>query len=257
MRFDQKTVLVTGAGSGIGRGIALRFAREGAKVAIMDNNPEGAQFTSKEITRQGRQALVVTADVSNPKEVGDGVAKVVEAYGGIDILVNNAGIRYIRRVLEMPDEEWERTIAVNLTGMFLMTKNVAPIMLKRASGKIISVASMSGFLGQSGRAAYGSTKAAIMQLTRSLAVELAPSINVNAVAPGYIAGTAMMAEVDRDKRSVAWMLANTPIGRAGTPEDVGGAVTFLASDDASFITGATLVVDGGFSISKHMIEGRF
>ena len=130
-------------------------------------------------------------------------------------------------------------------------------MLGKGKGKIVNVASISGILGQNGRAAYGASKGGIIQLTRSLAVELGPQINVNAVAPGFIPGTGMMKEIDKDARSSGWMIESTPVKRAGTPEDVAAAVAFLASDEASFISGVTLPVDGGFSASKYLVEGRF
>jgi NAD(P)-dependent dehydrogenase (short-subunit alcohol dehydrogenase family) len=155
----------------------------------------------------------------------------------------------------MTDEEWQKTIAVNLSGMFYVTRAVAPRMLERGGGKVVNVGSMSGLIGQLGRAAYGASKGGVLQLTRSLAVELGPTINVNAVAPGYIAGTGMMKEVDKDLKGVAWMISSTLTHRAGTPEDVAGAVAFLASEDASFITGATLLVDGGFSAARFMPPG--
>ena len=199
----------------------------------------------------------VRADVSKPEDVAKAVEDVSSELGPIDILVNNAGIRYVRKFLETTDEEWQKTISVNLSGMFYVTRAVAPRMLARGGGKVVNVGSMSGLIGQTGRAAYGASKGGVLQLTRSLAVELAPTINVNAVAPGYIAGTGMMKDVDKDLKTVGWMIASTLARRAGTPEDVAAAVSFLASEDASFITGATLVVDGGFSAARYMPAGQF
>jgi len=249
-RYEGKTVLVTGAGYGIGRAVALRFAREGARVGVLDVDLETAGETVRLIASEGGVAHAIGADVSKSEEVRRAVDEVASKLGPIDVLVNNAGIRYVRKVLEMTDEEWNRTIAINLTGMFYVTRAVAPQMLARGGGKIVNVGSMSGLIGQLGRAAYGASKGGVLQLTRSLAVELGPTINVNAVAPGYIAGTAMMREVDKDTKNVEWMVASTRTRWAGTPEDVAGAAAFLASDDASFITGATLLVDGGFSAAR-------
>jgi len=253
-RFDGKTVLVTGAGYCIGRAVALRFGREGARVGVLDLDTETANETVRLIASEGGVAHAVRADVSKSDEVKKAVDEVVSKLGPIDVLVNNAGIRYVRKVLEMTDEEWNRTISINLTGMFYVTRAVAPQMLARGGGKVVNVGSMSGLIGQLGRAAYGASKGGVLQLTRSLAVELGPTINVNAVAPGYIAGTAMMREVDKDTKGVEWMIASTLKRRAGTPEDVAGAAAFLASEDASFITGATLLVDGGFSAARFMVS---
>jgi NAD(P)-dependent dehydrogenase (short-subunit alcohol dehydrogenase family) len=254
-RFEGKSVLVTGAGFGIGRGVALRFAREGARVGVMDVNGERAAETVQMIKSAGGVAHAVIADVSNAEEVRRAVDEVSSRVGTINILVNNAGIRLARNVLEMTDEEWNRTISTNLSGVFYVTKAVAPRMLANGGGKIVNVASMSGLIGQLKRAAYGASKGGELQLTRSLAVELGPTINVNAVAPGYIAGTGITADVDKDAAAVEWNLAYTPVHRAGNVDDVAGAVAFLASEDASFITGATLVVDGGFTAAKFMPPG--
>ena len=251
-RFEGKTAMVTGSGYGIGRGIALRFAREGAKVGVLDLDEGSARETAKLIESDGGSALAVACDVSSPGSVKGAVEEVTSRLGLTDVLVNNAGIRYIRKVLETTDEEWQRTISTNLGGVFYMTRAVAPQMIARGGGCVVNIASMSGVIGQLGRAAYGASKGGVLQLTRSLAVELGPTIRVNSVAPGYVAGTGMMKEVDRDLKGVAWTVANTLVGRAGTPEDVAGAVAFLASEDASFITGATLLVDGGFSAAKFM-----
>jgi len=255
--FEDKTVVVTGAGYGIGRGIAEHFARRGAKVAIFDLDETTGKETEEIIRKEGGRAKSYKTDVANSDSVNESVKKVREDFGDADILVNNAGIRFVRKVLEIPNEEWNRTIAVNLTGMFYMVKAVAPAMLEKGRGKIVNIASISGLLGQNGRAAYGASKGGIIQLTRSLAVELGPNVNVNAVAPGFIPGTGMMKEIDKDTKSSDWMIESTPVKRPGTPEDVAAAVAFLASDEASFITGVTLPVDGGFSASKYLVEGRF
>jgi NAD(P)-dependent dehydrogenase (short-subunit alcohol dehydrogenase family) len=256
-RFDDQTVVVTGAGFGIGRGIAEYFAQKGAKVAVFDLDENTARETERIINNSGGKAKSFKTDVADYDNVVQSVSKVKGEFGLVDVLVNNAGIRYVRKVLEIPNEEWNRTIAVNLTGMFYMVKAVAPMMQEKGKGKIVNVASVSGLVGQNGRAAYGASKGGIIQLTRSLAVELAPEINVNAVAPGFVPGTGMMKEIDKDNRSSSWMVANTPVKRPGTPEDIAAAVAFLSSDEASFIAGVTLPVDGGFSASKYLVEGKF
>jgi len=255
--FEDQTVIVTGAGYGIGRGIAEHFARKGAKVSIFDLDEKTAEETEQIILGLGGRAKSFPTDVSNYENVIRSVSNVRKEFGLVDILVNNAGIRYVRKILEIPNDEWNRTIAVNLTGMFYMVKVVVPMMQEKHRGKIVNVASISGLLGQNGRAAYGASKGGIIQFTRSLAVELGPEINVNAVAPGFVPGTGMMKEIDKDSRSSSWMVANTPVKRPGTPEDIAAAVAFLCSEEASFIAGVTLPVDGGFSASKYLVEGKF
>lgn len=248
---------MTGAGFGIGRGIAEHFARLGANVAIFDVDEATSRETEEIILNAGGKGKAFKTDVSDYENVMKSVSEVRKQLGPVDVLVNNAGIRYVRKVLEIPNEEWNRTISINLTGMFYMVKAVAPTMQEKRRGKIVNVASISGLVGQNGRAAYGASKGGIIQFTRSLAVELGPEINVNAVAPGFVPGTGMMKEIDKDSRSSSWMIANTPVKRAGTPEDIAVAVAFLCSDEASFVTGVTLPVDGGFSASKYLVEGKF
>lgn len=251
-RFVGKTVLVTGGGYGIGRAIVLRFAREGAKVGMVELDQQRGDETTKLATALGATVHAVRADVSNSAEVKSAVEEISSRLGPVDVLVNNAGIRLARKVLEMTDEEWNKTLSVNLSGMFYASRAVAPGMIARGGGKIVNVGSMSAHVGQKLRAAYGASKGGVHQLTRSLAVELGPSINVNVVAPGYIAGTGITRDVDKDSKVVSWNLGSSPLGRAGTPDDVAAAVAFLASEDASFITGATLLVDGGLSTSRYM-----
>lgn len=167
-KFENQTVLVTGAGFGIGRGIAEHFAKCGAKVAIFDLDELTAKDTEEIITKAGGISKSYKTDVASYESVTQNVSLVRKDLGMVDILVNNAGIRYVRKVLEIPNEEWNRTIGVNLTGMFYMVKAVAPMMLEKGRGKVVNIASISGLLGQNRRAAYGASKGGIIQLTRSL-----------------------------------------------------------------------------------------
>ncbi len=250
MRFKGKIAMVTGGGAGIGRGIVLALAREGADVAVLDINREAALKTAKEAEALGVLALAVEADVASLASVEGAVAKVLGQFGKVDILVNNAGISPKRQgmkvpVVEMDPAEWERVIAVNLTGAFLCSRAVLPGMMERKYGKIINMASVAGKTGGfAGGAHYASSKAGIIGLTKAIALESAKyGINVNAVMPSRIR-TDMGFSISEAK--LQERLAQIPLGRLGTTDDVAQAVLFLACDEtSSWITGATLNVSGG------------
>ena len=250
MRFKGKVAMITGGGAGIGRGIVLALAREGADVAVLDINRDAALKTAKEAEALGVLALAVEADVASPASVNGAVEKVLGQFGKIDVLVNNAGISPKRKgvkvpVVEMDPAEWERVIAVNLSGTFLCSRAVLPGMMERKYGKIINMASVAGKTGGSaGGAHYASSKAGIIGLTKAIALESAKyGINVNAVMPSRIR-TDMGFSIPEAK--LQERLAQIPLGRLGTADDVAEAVLFLACDQtSSWITGATLNVSGG------------
>src|SRR5699024_4522381 len=239
-----KNALVTGASRGIGRAIALELARNGANVVVnYAGNAEKAQSVVEAITKLGSQAFKVQADVANETEVKAMVKQAIDAFGRLDILVNNAGITKDNLIMRMKEEDFDHVIETNLKGAFICTKAVTRPMMKQKYGKIINVASIVGIAGNPGQANYVAAKAGVIGLTKSTAKELAArNILVNAVAPGFIATDMTDALSDEQKRD---MLAMIPLARLGTAEDVAKVVRFLASDDANYMTGQTLHIDGG------------
>jgi 3-oxoacyl-[acyl-carrier protein] reductase len=238
--------LVTGGGRGIGREIALLFAKEGADVVICDVNLEIAASVQKEIEALGRRAMSFTTDVTVFKQVEDMMNLILDNFKRIDILVNNAGITKDNLLLRMTEEDWDRVLAVNLKGVFNCTKAVSKPMVKQRSGKVVSIASIIGIMGNAGQANYAASKGGIISFTKSIAKELASrNINVNAVAPGFIQ-TAMTDKLTEEQCRM--MLANIPLDRLGVPQDVAQACLFLASGESDYITGQTIVVDGGMAM---------
>jgi len=245
-RLEGKVALVTGGGRGIGREIALVFAKEGADVVICDVDPEIAQATRKDIESLGRRAMSFGTDVTDFKKVEEMVNLILDNLKRIDILVNNAGVTRDNLLLRMSEGDWDKVLAVNLKGVFNGTKAVSRAMVKQRGGKIINIASIIGIMGNAGQANYAASKGGIISFTKSVARELASrNINANAVAPGFIQ-TAMTQKLKADQRDA--MLAEIPLSRLGEPADVAQACLFLASGDSDYITGQTLVVDGGMSM---------
>lgn len=247
MKLKNRVALITGSGRGIGRGIALEFAKQGANVVVNYLHSEkDAKETVKQIKKLGSEAFAVKADVSKIDEVSSMVKMVVEKFGRIDILINNAGV--ITRpgdYKNMTEVDFNKTIDVNLKGTYNCIKAIIPIMKKQKSGRIINIGSVFGILGAAPVAAYCAAKAGVINLTKSLAKELAPDILVNCVAPGTIDTDMTRAGGEELIKHIS---ENTPLKRMGKPEEVAKAVLFLASDDSSFITGHILVVDGGYSL---------
>ncbi len=254
MKLKDKTAIITGAASGIGKATAINFAREGAKVMCADVNADGAEATARQIADTGGEAASVRADVSKEADVERMIGETVSRWGRLDTLYNNAGIGYGMPVTQIPVDEWDRLMSINLRGVFLGCKHAIPQMLKNGGGAIVNTASDAGLRGQAMLSAYCASKGGVVLLTKSLAVEWAEhGIRINCVCPGVIrtpildpflaqAQATTGASVDE-----LWKRLGEahPMGRVGQPEEVAKAVTFLASDEASFITGVALPVDGG------------
>jgi NAD(P)-dependent dehydrogenase (short-subunit alcohol dehydrogenase family) len=247
MRLEDKVAIVTGAGRGIGLGIALAFAREGARVALCDIDDSLLHSALVEINALEGQGLAFRMDVTNKEQIHGVVRDVLDQWGAIDILVNNAGIYEVLPVEEITEQQWDRMLAVNLKGAFLCCQAVIPHMKRQGGGRIVSIASSAGKTGGTlAGAHYSVSKAGIICLAKQLARELGScGITVNAVAPGRI--DTPMIHIASDEENEAFRL-RTPMGRLGTPEDVANAVVFLASEEASFITGEILDVNGGLLI---------
>jgi 3-oxoacyl-[acyl-carrier protein] reductase len=243
MMLARKIAVVTGGAQGIGREIALLFAREGADVALIDRDAEALEKTRVEVEGLGRRALALAADVSSAEETRGAVNKIIDSMGRIDILVNNAGVTRDGFLLRMSEADWDTVIAVNLKGAFNMTRAAAKPMLKQRAGRIINIASVIGLVGNAGQANYAASKAGIIGFTKSAAKELASrGITANAIAPGFIE-TRMTGALPDDVRQK--MLAGIPLGRYGTPAEVANVALFLASGLSEYVTGQTIVVDGG------------
>ena len=243
MRLKDEVTFITGSARGIGREIAEVFAKEGALVIISDIKQEDCQATADEFLAKGYKADAFACNVTNSADVDQTTDKVMQKYSRIDILVNNAGITRDNLFLRMKEEDWDAVIAVNLKGTFNACKSISRAMLKVRKGKIISIASVIGVMGNAGQANYAASKAGIIGLTKSLAREFASrSINVNAVAPGYIK-TAMTDKLSEEVKNK--ILENVPMGRMGMPLDVANVCLFLASKEADYVTGQTILVDGG------------
>lgn len=262
MRFRGTVALVTGGGSGIGRRTAERLAAEGAAVSVLDRDGGAARRVADGIAGGGGLAAAAVADVREPDQVDAAVAETLGRFGAVDVLVNNAAVAEADGLASIDDDAWERELDVALSGSFRCTRAVLPSMLARGSGAIVNVGSVNG-LAMYGQEAYSAAKAGVESLTRSIAVRYGPAgIRANTVAPGTVATPAWDARVEANPAVFDELAAWYPLGRVGTPDDVASAVLFLASAEASWITGTTLVVDGGLlaggyrMISTAVGEGR-
>ncbi|MDD4954310.1 MAG: 3-oxoacyl-[acyl-carrier-protein] reductase [Candidatus Omnitrophica bacterium] len=243
MRLKDKVALITGAARGIGKAIALRFAQEGADIVVADVNQEEAARACAEIEALGRKSLALGMDVTDYAQVEEAINKILDKFGKVDILVNNAGITKDNLLLRMSQMEWDAVIGVNLKGTFNCIKAASRPMLKERSGRIVNIASIIGIIGNAGQANYSASKAGIIALTKTAAKELASrNINVNAVAPGFIQTemTARLPEELKEKMKQA-----IPLNKFGSPDDVAAVCLFLVSEDSNYVTGQTIVVDGG------------
>ena len=245
MNLEGRVALVTGGGRGIGRATALRLARDGAAIAInFKGNASAAEDAKRLVEEAGAKATLLQGDVSIDRDAED-VVKQAVAFGGgrLDILVNNAGITRDNLLVRMSAEEWDAVLDLNLRGAFLVTKAAMRPMMKQRSGRIVNVASIAGVMGNAGQANYAAAKAGLIGFTKTIAREMASrGITCNAVAPGFVPTDLTQDLIDQMRET---MLKQIPLGRLGTVEDVANAVAFLASDEASYITGQVLVVDGG------------
>jgi NAD(P)-dependent dehydrogenase (short-subunit alcohol dehydrogenase family) len=254
MRLKDKVSIITGAASGIGKATALVFTGEGAKVMCADVNADGAEAVARQIVDTGGEAASIKVDVSKEAEVQEMIAQTVARWGRLDVLYNNAGIGYGMPVTQVPESEWDRLIDINLKGVFLGCKHAIPEMLKNGGGSIVNTASDAGLVGTAMLSPYCASKGGVVLFTKSIAVEWgAMGIRVNCVCPGVIRTPILdpflqQAQALGTTQEEIWerMARAHPVGRVGEPEEVGRAVAFLASDEASFITGVALPVDGGF-----------
>jgi len=250
LRLKDKVAIVTGAGKGIGWGIAKVFSEEGAKVVVVDWDEEAGEKSAEEIRQSGGDAIFVHCDVSNEEQVKAMVQATIEKYGRIDVLVNNAGIGVYKSVLEATSDDWDRCLAVNLKGVFLCSKYAIPHMQKVGKGAIINISSVHSHATVNGVAPYAASKGGITALTRNMAIDYGPTIRVNSIAPGWVLTPLIQSIFDGydDPAAQRRLVEQRQVmKRIGQPEDIGYAAAFLASDEASFITGTQLFVDGGLT----------
>ena len=252
-KLAEKTALVTGAGGSIGRAAARLFAAEGASVAVVDIDSEAAGQTAQQIIAEGGEALALAADVADADEIGEAVDRAAEAFGGLHVLYNNAGVDSKGSVADATESDWDRCFNVNVKGTFLASRAAIPHLRGGNGGSIINQASVAALVGVAGMAAYGAAKGALVSLTRSMAVDLAPlGIRVNVLCPGTV-HTPLIEPLLRQRGKgdldlgMKMTTVKYPIGRLGQPEEIAQAALFLASDDASFVTGSVFAVDGGMT----------
>jgi NAD(P)-dependent dehydrogenase (short-subunit alcohol dehydrogenase family) len=248
--LDGKLAVVTGGGSGIGRATARRMTDEGARVAVLDLNGDAAQVVADEI-----DGLAYAVDVRDPDTVMSAITDAAAKLGGLHVLFNNAGISTIGHIHELKLDDWHRVIDVNLHGVFHGIRAAVPIMLAGGGGSIVSTSSISGTSPAAGESAYSAAKYAVIALTKNAAIEYGPTIRVNAVAPGYIHTAMTNPIVEHFGAHSDHIVGITPAGRIGEPEDVADVVVFLSSDLARFVTGQTLIVDGGLALRGSVVDG--
>ncbi|MDY0073804.1 MAG: SDR family NAD(P)-dependent oxidoreductase [Thauera sp.] len=255
MRDHYGTALITGGGSGIGRASALELARRGARIIVTDLDLSKAEAVAQEITSTGGKATGLAMDVGSSTSIAGTLDQVTASIGNIDILINSAGLMLVEPLLDFSPGDWDKTMRINLTGTFLVSQHAACGMAERGYGRIINLTSISGLRAGIGRVAYGTSKAAIIGLTRQFALELGPlGVTVNAVAPGPI--ETPMTHATYSEETWANILAMIPVRRRGTPGDIAEAIAYLASPGASYVNGETLTVDGGYMAAGMTQTGR-
>ena len=243
--FDltNKVAIITGASQGIGKGMAETFSKAGAHVACVSRNKDNLKSVTDSLIKNGGEASFYSCDVSSLDAFQNTIKEIVENHGSVDILVNNAGVCKDKLIMRMSEDDWNKVININLNGAFNGIKAVSQIMIKQRAGRIINISSIVGLIGNPGQANYAASKAGLIGLSKSAAKELAPrGITVNAIAPGYIATDMTDQITDQAKES---LITKIPLGRIGSPSDIAASALFLASDEAGYITGQTLTVDGG------------
>ena len=243
--FDltNKVAIITGASQGIGKGMAETFSKAGAHVACVSRNKDNLKSVAENLIKNGGAASFYTCDVSSLDAFQNTIREIVENHDSVDILVNNAGVCKDKLIMRMSEDDWNKVININLNGAFNGIKAVSQIMIKQRAGRIINISSIVGLIGNPGQANYAASKAGLIGLSKSAAKELAPrGITVNAIAPGYIATDMTDQITDQAKES---LITKIPLGRIGSPSDIAASALFLASDEAEYITGQTLTVDGG------------
>jgi len=252
MKLEGKVAAVTGAGSGIGRAIALLFAKEGAKVAVIDRVTKTGERVAREIETGGGKSVFVEADVSKVADTQRMIRQVVKEFGGLNILVNNAGIELVRRTLETTEDEWDRVMEVNLKGVFFSSKAAVPEIIRAGGGSIINISSVNAVNGLPDLVAYSASKGGVLAMTIAMAKELTPkNIRVNAILPAAVDTPMLRVYLDAQPnaaKALEEMVDRHLIKRLGRPEDIAKAALYLASDDAEWVTGIALVVDGGYLV---------
>lgn len=253
LRLEGRVAIVTGAGRGIGHGIALGYAREGADLVLVSRTAAELATVAAEVRALGAEALVVTADVREPDQVQAAVDAAVQAFGRVDILVNSAGIPMVSPTQDLSYERWRQVIDINLTGTFLFCQAAGRVMIAQERGAIINIGSIHSFQGIPQRASYAASKGGVLQFTRSLAVEWAPlGVRVNMIAPGWIRTPLQDELVAAGKLDRTPIIARTPARRIGEVADLVGPAVFLASDEAAFVVGEMMVVDGGWGVYGYL-----
>lgn len=250
MKLKDKVAIVTGASKGIGWGIATVFSQQGAKIVVVARNAKAGEETAEEIRYKGGEAIFVPCDVSNEEQVKAMVKKTLDTYGQIDILVNNAGVGIYKSVLETTSEEWDRCLDIDLKGVFLCSKYVIPHMQAIGKGAIINISSVHSHATVNGAAPYAAAKGGITALTRNMAIDYGPTIRVNTISPGWVMTPLienLFSSYDDPAAQQHLVEERQVMKRIGTPDDIGYSAAFLSSDEASFITGAELFVDGGLT----------
>jgi NAD(P)-dependent dehydrogenase (short-subunit alcohol dehydrogenase family) len=250
MKLKDKVAIVTGGSKGIGLGIATVFVREGAKLAIVARHPEEGEKTAEELCQKGGKAIFVQCDISKEEDIKAMVQTTLDSYGQIDILVNNAGVGVYKSVLDTTSEEWDHCLNIDLKGVFLCSKYVIPHMLNLGKGAIINMSSVHSHATVNGAAPYSASKGGITALTRNMAIDYGPTIRVNTISPGWVLTPLienLFSNYDNPDEQQRQVEQRQVMKRIGTPEDIGYAAAFLASDESSFITGTELFVDGGLT----------